>query len=699
MIDSYMTRTLTREADSAISEIIRSAPAGSVLVLAALDYEQPFEGFSALKPDLGDSITILSIDDGLDYLLEKNGCRFVSLRRILPAGVYTGIHLLAEEMAGRWNLLNGQDITEFEGVSYASLVQWEMTYLFARIMKSVVDAQAVLAAGLGHTFLIPVRSGLDPMIRFSPRDIMGDAPESLFSDALSYLGKDLLRVERIMLPTTPRGEESCSRWRVRTSQAIQGWIVSAVLPRLRRPLVYVQDEYYLGPELIKALSVNRRYRLLRETSQGLKQCLRALSGRGVFHVPPGLFGQPVAERARRRAALHFGGSSWARAVSVQSNGSLQFRDVDMGPLVEKKLHFLFEKKFPELAGQQAQVCKWVETLKISAAILVEQVKQWPRQLVAAGRPVGMRSLCIQHGVMGYRDIGTHIGFVPVVADVTAVWGKLSSTWLREAGVPADQIAVVGPPRFDRYPKQGRTSVSAQEREAFCRLAGIRPSDRLILFAETTAHPFLFPDTHLTFHDARRHLELLLTAFRQLPEFKLGIRCRFGADDPYAVLYRDLIDRHAVGNALFLPDLPLMELLLHSELTVVSFSGVAIEALYYDHPVIVVDLTGYHRVIPIVEYGAGILANSPEEFVEFVHSYDVDADLRDQLQRGREQLLKDYVGRHDGCASHRVLTLLDYLIDKGPAATRAAIVDGHWADGQETAEHGATAYHRPAWSAD
>ena len=655
----------------AIREVVGAAPRGSVLVLAALDHAGMVAGASALTNRSGDPLTLLSIDEGLDYLLERSGCPFISLSQLLPSDAYADIERLAEELGGQWNLLEGRDITEFEGVSYAFLVQWEIVLLLARIMKGIVDAQAVTSAGLGNMFLIPVRPGLDAMVRYQRRDIMGDQPESFFADALDHIGGGRIQIRRVPLSGEPAKQRDSSRWRIRLSQSIQRCIVRTALPWIRGRRIYVEDEYYLGPELIRALAANGRHRVVRETSAGVRECFQALRGQGLLHVPPAWFGSRPAREAMRRAATHFSKVGWERLTSG-SNEALWFRDVNLGPLLERKLQFLFGQRFPQLAAEHAQIGAWVKATGICGSVLGEQVMQWSRQVVAAGRPLGMASLCVQHGVAGYRDIGPRHGFIPVAADVTGVWGEISRTWMERAGVPPEQLVVVGCPRFDRYPQAGRPPVSPKDREAFCARAGIPPAHRLILYAEAPAQAYLTPNFGHTFRTARRNLEIILMAMRQLPGFRLGIRLRYGVDDPYAPLYQDLVDRLSSGNVSFLPRLPLDESLLHSEFTVVSFSGVAIEALYYEHPVIVVDSSGYHRFMQIVEYGAGFLANSPEEFVEFVRRYDADPALRAELQRGRERLLRDQVTWRDGGASERVIQVLDSLVNRGSAATRAAI---------------------------
>lgn len=639
--------------------MVRTAPRGTVLVLAALDHATLFEAPSGVTNGSGNPITLLSIDDGLDYLLERRGCRFIPLRQLLPSGAYDGIDRLAEEMAWQWSIVDGQDLTEFEGVSYASLVQWEMTCLFARVMKSVVDARAVAYADLGDTFFIPVRQ--DPMIQYRHWYITGDNPESFFADALSEIGEGAIRIQRIVLRSEPARQRNGSRWRIRLSQTIQRWTISVVLPWIRWRRVYIENEYYLGPELMRALTANGGYQLVRETPAGLQHCLAALRGQGPLHIPPAWFGCRAARKARRRAVAHFCGGARDRVRSVQSNGSLQFRDVNLAPLVERKLEFLFAHRFPQLAAEQAQIRGWVKSTGIRASVLAEEVMQWSRQLIAAGRPVGMRSLCVQHSVMGFRDMGPRLGFIPVAADVTGVWGEISRRWMERAGVPPQQLAVIGCPRFDGYPQNERPSVSTKEREEFCAQVGMPPSDRLILYAETPAEPYLFPYFDYTFHNTRANLELLLRAMRQLPRFWLGIRLRQGPDDVYAALYQDIVDRYALGNVSFLPQMCLKEVLSHSELTVVSFSTVAIEALYYGHPVVVVDSTRYHRIIPIVEYGAGIIANSPEEFVEFVRRYDADPGLGAELAHGRQRLLREEVAWRNGSSSHRVVELIDNLL--------------------------------------
>ncbi len=109
-----MTSTQAMDDKEVIRETVMAASPGSVVVLAAMDHAALFEGLSAVTRRSGDPITLLSIDDGLDYLLERGGCPFVSLRRLLPFNAYAGIDRLAEDVAGRWNLLDGQDITEFE---------------------------------------------------------------------------------------------------------------------------------------------------------------------------------------------------------------------------------------------------------------------------------------------------------------------------------------------------------------------------------------------------------------------------------------------------------------------------------------------------------------------------------------------------------------------------------------------------------
>ncbi|WP_454918605.1 capsular polysaccharide export protein, LipB/KpsS family [Xanthobacter sediminis] len=65
-----------------------------------------------------------------------------------------------------------------------------------------------------------------------------------------------------------------------------------------------------------------------------------------------------------------------------------------------------------------------------------------------------------------------------VADVVLGWGKLQQEIFLERGYPAERFRIVGAPKFDPYANYRPSLTRAQ----FCRLYGLRPDRKLIVFA-------------------------------------------------------------------------------------------------------------------------------------------------------------------------------------------------------------------------
>ena len=101
----------------------------------------------------------------------------------------------------------------------------------------------------------------------------------------------------------------------------------------------------------------------------------------------------------------------------------------------------FSRLLRMIGSLDREVMRILERLRPRVVVQVRDQTLFPTAFSTAARRLGIKTLALQHGLLGSTD-------VPLIADSYAVWGPSTRDQLVRAGADPDRIAVLGSPRHD-----------------------------------------------------------------------------------------------------------------------------------------------------------------------------------------------------------------------------------------------------------
>ena len=234
--------------------------------------------------------------------------------------------------------------------------------------------------------------------------------------------------------------------------------------------------------------------------------------------------------------------------------SMPLGELDLGPTAMRRLAPLVMRSMPYLAAEAAAIERFLEATGAGAVALASDQHRIGRVTVAVARPLGVRTVVLQHGLPQAR-----IGYLPVIADRVAAWSSASRQWFVDAGTPPESVVVTGSPRADAL----RTMAE-----------DVRGGCHVLLALSPTAE-----ETNLAI------VRLVLDAVAEMDQALLTIKLHPGQGD-WSFVPR-LVEPHRAGDRVtVLQHEPLGPLLAAASVVVVHRSSVALEALAAGRPVVV-----------------------------------------------------------------------------------------------------------------
>jgi hypothetical protein len=303
------------------------------------------------------------------------------------------------------------------------------------------------------------------------------------------------------------------------------------------------------------------------------------------------------------------------------------------PLIQALLRVQVPMAIPVLEGLQAIIQRQQPRL-----ILSVPDRQWPaRAAIQLGRRANIPSLTIQAAV-----ISNHARYDTIVADRVAVMGDSSRALWKEQGVPVEKLVITGSPRFDE-----KFRVESDASHRIRRALNISPQKQIITFATQPLSPAVI--TQNVLHVVR--------AMQQFPHHQLVVKVHPREELGH---YQALLPRLDARGVIVRKDLDLNALLQASALVITAFSTVALEAMIYERPVLIVNLTGEPDPVDYVKSGAALGAYSSEDIVTQMKRLLTDAHVNEELAKARRRYVTAQLYRTDGQAAQRVAALIQQM---------------------------------------
>ena len=431
------------------------------------------------------------------------------------------------------------------------------------------------------------------------------------------------------------------------------FIKYSLLMRKRNRLVNIllpspQSPNYIGKSAIDKLLNDKRKNLLVWKGETLRQKVNLIDVTPPFFSRLGKDDKEIIMRMEKQFNSFIELSRIEKIKNTSCFLKRVYRD-QIVPLVKdivsdiKKLETFFERVNIHLV-----FCHTDTTIKERTAVSVANRYKVP-------------SLVLQHGVAGH-----YWGFLPLVATKFASWGEITGKWLEKNGVDRKRISITGAANFDAYVQQLDDNKKLGKKN----WQGIR--DYLLYI---TVGGKNFPTGFkLTKQDNELLLKVILDFLETMPGKILVVKLKAG--DPQIHFYKSEIEKRGLKNV-HLVDVTDNEALLSAcGVLLTTYSTMAIEALFFEKPIIQLKFTNkkrlmrsfYHQdilcdedIIPLTRYGAALGVEKPEELREAVLKVYEDENLRESLINKGKTFLEQYGYAIDGKASIRLINCIEEMV--------------------------------------
>ncbi len=307
-----------------------------------------------------------------------------------------------------------------------------------------------------------------------------------------------------------------------------------------------------------------------------------------------------------------------------------------GEFDKQNLGYLFLIYFPEMIRHIEIINNMLSFEKPKLFVVLNEKTTLGDIAVALAKQRGIKTMCIQHGAMGYVS-----GFVPVAVDKIAVWGNSAKRALIHESVPKEKIVITGAPQFDNL-----TGFNAKMEEDIKKEINLDPSKKYILF------------TTQTFPYVEEAVRCVCKAVKSIPSLQLVIKTH--PSEYSTKKYERIIKESRVRGILTKKYLhPLMKG-CSAMLTVASTTG--FEALIMGKPLIIINLSGKPDVLPYAESGAAIGVYKPKDIKPAIKSVLENQNMRKKLAKKAKKFIYEQCYKLDNKDSERVVKLINKMID-------------------------------------
>ena len=270
------------------------------------------------------------------------------------------------------------------------------------------------------------------------------------------------------------------------------------------------------------------------------------------------------------------------------------------------------------------------------------------------RPKGIPVIGIQHAMITpvtpgyiYKKIANSIDSLdcPVV-DKFATYGDSTKEILTKISCYSeDSIVITGQPKYDIITK----IKSSFNREEFCKKWGIDPNRKIAMLL-----------TQILSSEEERSIYLrnVLKAFKEFPEIQVVIKPK--ANEEW---HKQVLVEEGVTDGVVLPNINAYEPMYISDFVSTVSSTAAVEAMFFDKPVLIVNLTNRSDALPLIQSGATVAVTDVKDLATSVKKILYDKETHELLAKAREKFVNDQVYKLDGKSSERVAELVESLINK------------------------------------
>jgi len=532
----------------------------------------------------------------------------------------------------------------YEGVALGKMVEYEVYLYILDALKSIALANNVIIKEEPNRILVLTeKTPLSSVLWTNHLSYATKAFEILARKRdiplVRFHKKDVWSLVERKLKVVRRARHLAGK----ASRIIPKWVLRELSRRLSRStdneVVFIDVPKSICTPVIEHLQKDSEYRVTTLDSSYMRACAYIRE----YHVS--VFRKKIS---KERVLLSKVKRSLEKNMELRKR--LSYLDVCVYDVLEENFSHIFSSRFVQLARFIELTDSMIYEESPDIIVLFDDVTPVNRTIASVTKNHHIPTLVILRGVTALDMGGLHV--IPTIADKQAVWGSISKEWFITRGVEPEKLVITGYPRYDALAKK---KMKLRAREKVILDLNIEPSKGIIMLATQ-------PYVGFSAHNSPRMNELLLrgvlSAMKEFPDKQLIIKLHPAEDNSLAKgvteeMRLDPIITHRYLN----------EILIMSDLVLVVNSGVGLEAMILDKPVIAINLTGQPDLVPYASSGAAIGVYREEDIAPAMRDALYNEDVRQRLAVNRKKFVYDYAYKQDGEASKRVAQLIRNMIEE------------------------------------
>jgi len=339
--------------------------------------------------------------------------------------------------------------------------------------------------------------------------------------------------------------------------------------------------------------------------------------------------------------------------------SLAYNGISLYELLVEDLDYLFKSFKTYAAVTFIEVArKILEIEKPSAIVMHDEYGALQLSLIRAAKKNGVPTIALQHGLSSDGQVqyihkpehvanqNSDLSFP--LPDKMCVWSQSAKKNLIELGnFPSSIPTVTGDPKLDFLPKM----ITKLNFEEIIKKLDIPKNKKIILFATEN-----IPKKEEKILIAKT----VLNTMKELPNCHLVIKVHPNELD--FSFYREIARNVNLSKFSLFRDVNLYELLYVSDVVIVSYSTVGVEAMRMKKPVIALHLMGLHDNVSYVKRNMASVVRSEEELLSTIKKSLESKYVENKIEEAKV-FSEQELGPIDSRATEKIVQIILELNDR------------------------------------
>lgn len=277
--------------------------------------------------------------------------------------------------------------------------------------------------------------------------------------------------------------------------------------------------------------------------------------------------------------------------------------------------------------------------------VVMNIVDWPgRVFCHICRIYGIKTLYLPHASMS-----NHPMFWNVLADMTAASGEGDVDLFVSRGNDAGKFTVTGRPMLDGI----KDKVDAFKMQDILNEIGIIKTKPIAL---VITQPY---GKEISKQEYEEYVRCVFETAKRNTEIFFVVKIHPVQD---GIFEKNIAEEMGSTDIMFVKDIDIFKVIYASDVVIIYFSSVGLDAMLLDKPVIAVNLGKKPDFVDYVASGAALGVSRREEMGGILKKAVCDDETKFRMKAKRDEFIRRYAYKIDGNSTNRVINLINSMAD-------------------------------------